>query len=162
MWPKYWPAKNNNEVSPLAAAWWPLFVNVPAVFDAFLYAAAVHHDDLRGQTEMSQSLEILTHKSEALLQLQKAIMDASSTNAMDDSFLLAMTYLGMEIEGNERSQSVVESGPFNAPSILCSIQWTRHYAYAKENVHIQAAMRLVDVKGGIEDLAWPLAKSISM
>jgi hypothetical protein len=137
-------------------------VNIPAVFHAFLYAAAVHHDDLRGQTEMSQTREILTHKSEALREVQLALANGNILDKMDDSLMLAMTYLGMESDDHDRDQPVVERSPFNGPNVLCSIQWTRHYAYAKENVHIQAASKLVEMKGGLAGLAAPLAKSMSM
>jgi hypothetical protein len=162
MWPKYWPARNTDEASPLAIAWWPLFMNIPVVFHVFMYAAAVHHDDLMGKTELSQSREILSHKNEALLEMQKSVGGNDNPMTMDDALLLAMTYLGMESEDNPRSGAFIDSGPFNPPNILCSIQWTRHYAYAKENAHIQAATRLVTMKGGLPYVIEPLAKSMAM
>ncbi|KIW04581.1 uncharacterized protein PV09_04330 [Verruconis gallopava] len=162
IWPKYWPSKDLGQASPLVNEWWPMFSHNPAVFHGFLYAAAVHHDDLLGRTEISQSREILLHKHEAFKRLQVAINDIRRPEAINESFVLAMAYLGMESDEHDRDRESVESCPFNAPGILQSIQWTRHYAYAKENAHIQAATRLIGLKGGLDGLSLPLAKSMAI
>lgn len=57
-WAKFWPGRVAGEASPLAKEWWPLFSNIPAVFHAFLFPAAVHYDNLHITTSFSQTPEI--------------------------------------------------------------------------------------------------------
>jgi hypothetical protein len=164
MWPKYWPATRPNEVSPLVHAWWPLFVSTPAVFHVFLYAAAVHYDDMMSRTSLSQSREILLHKNEALQELQWAFK-TGPTDPMKvcDPILLAMAYLGFESPDHNRDVVIDETGPFDPPGILCSGLWRKHYAYAKDNAHTQAATTFIRMKtGGLSSLNPALAKSVAM
>ena len=158
MWGKFWPGRVAGEASPLAQEWWPIFSNIPAVFHAFLFAAAVHYDDLHLTTSLSKTREILAHKHEALRQLRKALAELNGAMPRD-ALILAMTYLGIASDEDARSRVEDEKTPFNPPEPVNSIQWKRHFAYPKDNVHIGAAKRLIDMKGGLEGRCLILAKS---
>jgi hypothetical protein len=159
MWGKYWPGKFAGEASPLAKEWWPIFSNIPYVFHSFIFAAAVHYDDLHLTTTLSQTREILAHKYEALRQLRKAL-DQLNGAIPRDAIILAMTYLGIASrEENAKSMVESEKSPFNPPEPVNSIQWKRHFAHPRDNVHIGAAKRLIDMKGGLEGRCLILAKS---
>jgi hypothetical protein len=141
-----------------------MFVNVSAVFHVFLYAAAVHHDDMMGRTSLSQSREILMHKDEALRQLRLAFENGPTCPlAVCDQILLAMTYLGFESEDHDRDQVFESSGSFDPPDIVASAQWGKHYAYAKDNVHTRTATGFIKMKrGGLDLLSPALAKPVAM
>lgn len=159
MWGKFWPGKYAGEASPLTAEWWPIFCNIPAVFHAFIFAAAVHYDNLHITTSMSQTREILAHKYEALRQLNKALAKLNGATPRD-ALILAMTCLGVENDGNARERVEEERTPFKPPEPVNSPQWRRHFAYPKDNVHVGAATRLIDMKGGLGGRCLILAKSI--
>jgi hypothetical protein len=159
VWGKLWPGRVAGEASPLAREWWPLFCNNFAVFHAFIFAAAVHYDDLHVTTHLSQTRELLTHKHEALQHLRAALIDLNG-EAPNDATVLAMTYLGIgswRDSGGSRVDR--EESPFNPPTPVDSIQWKRHFAYPKDNVHTNAAKRIIKMKGGFDSLPLVLAKS---
>jgi hypothetical protein len=157
MWGKFWPGRVAGEASPLAREWWPIFSNIPAVFHAFVFAAAVHYDDLHMTTALSKTHEILAHKYEALHQLRKALADLNG-EVPRDALILAMTYLGIAEEARNRIEGDSRT-PFQPPEPVNSVQWKRHFAYPKDNIHIGAAKRLIDQKGGLEGRCLILAKS---
>jgi hypothetical protein len=129
------------------------------VFHAFVYAAAVHYDDLHLNTSLSQTREILAHKCEAIHQLRQAL--AGLNGALPrDALILAMTYLGLATSGDTRVRiEDEETSPFNPPEPVNSTLWRRQFLQTSENVHISAAKRLIDIKGGLEGRCFILAKS---
>jgi hypothetical protein len=158
MWGKFWAGRVAGEASPLALEWWPIFSNLPTVFHSFLYAAAVHYDDLHLTTSLSKTREILMHKNEAVHQLRKVLADLNGEMPRD-AHILAMTYLGIASDENGRSRIEDEKTPFIPPEPVNSVQWKRHFAYPKDNVHIAAAKKLIDMKGGLDGRCLILAKS---
>lgn len=160
IWGKFWPGQRWGIPSPLAKEWWPVFCNVPAVFHAMLYGAAVFYDDLRVSTNLSQSTPILRHKILAYQELRKALAQIEGAPASDE-LILAMTYLGFDNNRNVGKLSEQEpQSPFNRPQPFRHILWNRHYAYPKENIHITNSTRLIDLKGGLEGRYYTLAKTV--
>lgn len=160
IWGKFWPGGRWGIPSPLAKEWWPVFCNVPAVFHAMIYGAAVFYDDLRVSTNLSQSAPILRHKVLAYQELRKALAENEGAPAPDE-LVLAMTYLGFDNNRNVGRLSEQEvSSPFIRPAPFKHILWSRHFAYPKDNIHIANSTKMIDMKGGLEGRYYTLAKTI--
>lgn len=160
IWGKFWPGQRWSIPSPLANEWWPVFCNVPAVFHAMVYGAAVFYDDLRVSINLSQSTPILRHKVLAYQELRKALAENEGAPASDE-LVLAMTSLGFDNNRNVGRLSEQETpSPFNRPAPFKHVLWNRHFAYPKENIHITNSTRIVDMKGGLEGRYYTLAKTI--
>jgi hypothetical protein len=158
-WGKFWPSRSPDEASPLAREWWPLFSSIPTVFHTFVYAAAVHYDDLHLTTSMSQTREILAHKCEAIHQLRQALAQLNGALPRD-AIILAMTYLGLATTGDSRKRiEDNETTPFSPPEPVNTTLWRRQFLQTTENVHIATAKRLIDMKGGLDGRCFILAKT---
>jgi len=91
-------------------------------------------------------------------QLRKALAELDGA-VPRDALNLAMTYLGIGSDESLHVRFGNEKTAFQPPEPLNSVQWKRHFAYPKDNVHISAARRLIDMKGGLEGRCLILAKS---
>ena len=161
IWGKFWPSERYGIPSPLAKEWWPVFCNVPAVFHAMIYGAAVFYDDLMVSTNLSQSAPILRHKVLAYHELRKALA-ANETSLVSDELALAMTYLGFDSNQNLGRRAAQEKpSPFKKyPSFAHHQIWERHFAYPKDNIHITNSTKIIDMKGGLDGRYYVLAKTI--
>jgi hypothetical protein len=102
------------------------------------------------------------HKYEASRQLRKALTSLNG-GIPRDALVLAMTYLGIGSDEPSRIRVGDQRTPFDPPEPLNSMQWKRHFAYPKENVHVCAARKIIDIKGGLTGVRCVvLAKSNSM
>ena len=159
---KFWPGERWGIPSPLAKEWWPIFSNVPAVFHAMIYGAAIFYDDLRVSTNLSQSAPILRHKVLAYHELRKAL-DENKAGVASDELLLAMAYLGFDSNQNLGRLSEQEKpSPFKRLPPFRHVLWDRHFAYPKENIHITNSTKVIDMKGGLDGRSYMLAKTISL
>lgn len=148
-------------MTTLTRTWHSRMMNEPALYHAFIFAAAVHLDTLRRSNKLSNSPEILAQKIQAIRLVSQSLSKTDPKEVPSEDLLLAIVALAHnEMQNIPPSDSMYS--PFSPPLKLA--QWINVYGnmsiiYA----HVDAIRQIVDMKGGLDKIEMHgLAETISL
>jgi len=138
-----------NSATSVATAWLSASIANPFLFNILLWSICIKRDFIRGSRTYCNSVQALAYKVEGIRQLNEVI--SNGKEALTDEVILTIIRLASHEFVNFTEE---KRKPFNSPLQRAGLLDT----YGGLQIvpgHMDAIIKLVDLRGGIENLTLP-------
>ncbi|KAH8429114.1 uncharacterized protein LDX57_006784 [Aspergillus melleus] len=159
LWPGLTPGHGNDDSSVLASSnWFPLSLNDPTLFTAFLFGSLSHQrvqwingwipkDSFRPRDQ--QLLQLCEFETIKMINQQVSIPG----RAVCDAVILSVICMAHNA-ADENDERLQRRTPFHAP--MRRLQWLDVYGSLPPNiVHVEGLVQMVKLRGGLEQITLP-------
>jgi len=158
VWPDDRPDQYNKSLGLVPRAFFQAGLQNPALFYVLLWSTCAHQDVLRRSNTLTTSSHGLSYKIKGIQKLNEALSKGGKNSATD---AIILTVLGLVI-GEDYQFTEELRKPFN-PALTDSALLSFHGRSHIIPEHLDAIVRLVALRGGIDKITLPgLAESLIM